>query len=53
MMGFIGFEDPTLASKVNLFVALAPVAWVHNAASKMLTAMAEYIPEVRHIIHPS
>eukprot|EP01113_Clastostelium_recurvatum_P014731 TRINITY_DN18043_c0_g1_i1.p1 TRINITY_DN18043_c0_g1~~TRINITY_DN18043_c0_g1_i1.p1 ORF type:complete len:282 (+),score=64.15 TRINITY_DN18043_c0_g1_i1:83-928(+) len=40
-MGFIGFEDPDLASKVNVFVALAPVAWLHHCGSILLTLLAK------------
>lgn len=29
-MGFIGYENPELAAKVNVFIALGPVAWVYN-----------------------
>jgi len=40
-MGFIGFENPIIASKVNLFIALAPVAWVHSTTSTLLKALAD------------
>jgi len=50
MMGFIGFEDPAIASKVNIFIALAPVAWVHHCSSVLLTTLSvldfQYIVEI-------
>lgn len=42
LMGFAGFEDKELASKVSLFVALAPVAWVHHSKSPLLNALAAF-----------
>eukprot|EP00026_Physarum_polycephalum_P010300 Phypoly_transcript_10458.p1 GENE.Phypoly_transcript_10458~~Phypoly_transcript_10458.p1 ORF type:complete len:392 (+),score=59.00 Phypoly_transcript_10458:50-1225(+) len=41
MMGFIAYEKPELAAKVNIFIALAPVAWVYNCKSLLLTALAK------------
>jgi len=41
LMGFAGFGDKALAKKVNVFVALAPVAWVHNCKSDLLTVLAK------------
>jgi len=40
-MGFAGFEDPNIAKYVNVFIALAPVAWVHNCKSILLNALAD------------
>jgi len=41
MMGFIGFEDPEISKNVNIFIALAPVAWVHHSSSKLLNVLAD------------
>lgn len=38
---FAGFLNATVAAKVNLFIALAPVAYVHNQKSLLLTYMAD------------
>jgi len=40
LMGFAGFDKPEIASKVNIFIALAPVAWVHNSKSPLLNVLA-------------
>jgi len=40
MVGFIAYENPELAAKVNLFVALGPVAWIYNCKSTLLTYLA-------------
>eukprot|EP00026_Physarum_polycephalum_P009446 Phypoly_transcript_09571.p2 GENE.Phypoly_transcript_09571~~Phypoly_transcript_09571.p2 ORF type:complete len:226 (+),score=19.69 Phypoly_transcript_09571:671-1348(+) len=40
-MGFVGFEDPAIASKVNVFIALAPVGWVYHSTSVLLKALAD------------
>jgi len=42
MMGFIAYENQELAAKVNIFIALAPVAWVYNCQSVLLTTMAHF-----------
>jgi len=42
IMGFMGFENPAVASKVNVFVALAPVAWVHHSKSTLLNVLAAF-----------
>jgi pimeloyl-ACP methyl ester carboxylesterase len=42
IMGFAGFEDAAVASKVNVFVALAPVAWVKHSKSKLLNVLAAF-----------
>eukprot|EP01111_Echinosteliopsis_oligospora_P015589 TRINITY_DN620_c0_g1_i1.p1 TRINITY_DN620_c0_g1~~TRINITY_DN620_c0_g1_i1.p1 ORF type:complete len:393 (+),score=102.53 TRINITY_DN620_c0_g1_i1:38-1216(+) len=41
IQAFIGFEDPDLQSKVNVFIALAPVAWLAHCKSLLLDAMAD------------
>jgi len=42
LMGFAGFpENEELTSKVNLFIALAPVAYVYNVESPLLDFMAD------------
>jgi len=40
IQAFAGFEKPEVAAKVNLFIALAPVAWVHNSRSTLLRVLA-------------
>eukprot|EP01113_Clastostelium_recurvatum_P019154 TRINITY_DN2260_c0_g1_i2.p1 TRINITY_DN2260_c0_g1~~TRINITY_DN2260_c0_g1_i2.p1 ORF type:complete len:416 (+),score=92.39 TRINITY_DN2260_c0_g1_i2:32-1279(+) len=39
-MGFIGFENPQIAARVNIFIALAPVAFLKHCTSKLVQAMA-------------
>ncbi|EGG23596.1 hypothetical protein DFA_05730 [Cavenderia fasciculata] len=41
-MGFIGFANETLASKIDLFVALAPVVRVTHCKSTFLNLLAKY-----------
>lgn len=41
IQAFAGFLNPTVAAKVNIFVALAPVAWVGNVEVKLLQVMAD------------
>jgi len=45
-MGFIGFENPQIASKVNVFIALAPVGWVFHTQSVLLKALADLDAQV-------
>jgi len=40
-MGLIAFENENISKYVNVFVALAPVAWVHNCKSVLLKALAD------------
>jgi len=40
IQAFIGFQNPALAAKVNLFIALAPVAWLSNQGSASLKLIA-------------
>jgi len=40
LMGFVGFSDLALSSKVNVFVALGPVAWVYNSKSPLFNVLA-------------
>eukprot|EP01116_Phalansterium_solitarium_P013435 TRINITY_DN30799_c0_g1_i1.p1 TRINITY_DN30799_c0_g1~~TRINITY_DN30799_c0_g1_i1.p1 ORF type:complete len:385 (-),score=120.36 TRINITY_DN30799_c0_g1_i1:136-1290(-) len=42
IQAFAGFMNSSVASKVNLFVALAPVAYVGNVGSPLLQAMAKF-----------
>jgi len=42
MMGFGAFSNQTIASKIRLFVALAPVAYVSNIGVTLLRYLAEY-----------
>jgi pimeloyl-ACP methyl ester carboxylesterase len=42
MMGFGGYADPNLASKIRLFVALAPVAYVANIEASLLKYLANF-----------
>lgn len=39
---FAGFQNATLASKIKLFVALAPVAYADHCASKFLVTLAAF-----------
>eukprot|EP01133_Synstelium_polycarpum_P019085 gene19085-22852_t len=41
-MGFIGFTNPEIVSKINLFVALAPVVQVTHCSSTLLDFFAKY-----------
>jgi lysosomal acid lipase/cholesteryl ester hydrolase len=42
VMGFGGFpSNPQLASKVDIFIALAPVAWVNHQTSFLLTILSD------------
>eukprot|EP01132_Coremiostelium_polycephalum_P002495 gene2495-3087_t len=41
-IAFIAFMDPVLASKINLFVALAPVVQVTHCKSEFLLALADF-----------
>ncbi|KAM9991291.1 hypothetical protein ACTFIZ_004706 [Dictyostelium cf. discoideum] len=41
-MGFIGFVNQTIAEKINLFVALAPVVRVTHCQSQLLNILAEF-----------
>jgi len=50
MMGFAGFTNDTLASKIRLYVALAPVAYVANIKVSLLRYLAEYDMEELMII---
>jgi lysosomal acid lipase/cholesteryl ester hydrolase len=67
IQAFAGFLDPELASKVKIFIALAPVAHVGHVTSPILQAMAKlgtdvifellglhefYLPSVIHKILP-
>lgn len=45
-MGFVGFEDQEIASKVNIFIALAPVGWVYHSGSVLLKALADLDAQV-------
>jgi len=40
-IAFAGFENPAVASKVNLFVALAPVAYVYHQKSLVFSVLAD------------
>jgi len=40
IQAFIGFQNPAVAAKVNLFIALAPVAWLSNTGSAALKNFA-------------
>jgi pimeloyl-ACP methyl ester carboxylesterase len=42
IQSFAGFLNATVASKVNLFIALAPVAWVGNIQAKIMQELAKY-----------
>jgi len=50
MIGFLGFENAEVASKVNIFIALAPVAYVYHTTSVLLRVLAdlkaEYILQI-------
>jgi len=39
---FAGFEDPDLAAKVKLFVALAPVAYIGDITALLIPLMADF-----------
>jgi len=39
---FAGFENTTLASKVKLFVALAPVAYIGNMSARLIPLLADF-----------
>mmetsp|Transcript_52417 Transcript_52417/g.87153 ORF Transcript_52417/g.87153 Transcript_52417/m.87153 type:complete len:402 (-) Transcript_52417:64-1269(-) len=41
MQGFAGYQDPSVASKVAVFVALAPVAYIGHLGSKFLVNLAK------------
>ncbi|EFA81642.1 hypothetical protein PPL_05635 [Heterostelium album PN500] len=41
-MGFIGFANETIAAKINLFVALAPVVRVTHCQSALLDVLADF-----------
>jgi len=45
-MGFIAFENPAIAKLVNIFVALAPVAWVDHTTSELLKGLADIDAQV-------
>jgi len=64
---FAGFLDAKLASKVKLFVALAPVAYIGNMKSEIMVALSElradeiemlfgaldfHVPEAIHMLFP-
>jgi pimeloyl-ACP methyl ester carboxylesterase len=42
IVGFAAFEDQKIASKVDLFIALAPVAWVYHSSSTLLNSLAAF-----------
>jgi pimeloyl-ACP methyl ester carboxylesterase len=45
-MGFAGYENQIIANKVNIFIALAPVAWIHHSTSTLLKALADLDAQV-------
>jgi len=47
IQAFAGFSDHSLAAKVNIFIALAPVAYVGNIRSELLRLLADmYVADI-------
>jgi len=52
-IGFAGFEDPALSSKVDLFIGVAPVAYVYHHKGLLLDVLAGlHLDELLELLGP-